>query len=185
MVIKKSNKNIKVVLFDLDNTLYPHLLERKKTNKDIKKIEFNEFTKNLNNVFKEIKKMGIKIGIVTNSDYNKASKRVKDLKIEKYLDLIVALNKCRKKPFPDLFYRAIKKLEVKPFEILYVGDNFIDDILGSKFLGIKTVLFKYNSNWYHKKIVKFDLLHLIAPDFLIEDLKDVPRLIKNMTSSPD
>ncbi|MCK4953544.1 HAD family hydrolase, partial [Candidatus Bathyarchaeota archaeon] len=46
-----------------------------------------------------------------------------------------------RKPDPQIFQMAAKKLKVKPCEIIHVGDNLKSDIWGAKNAGLKTIYF--------------------------------------------
>lgn len=46
-----------------------------------------------------------------------------------------------RKPDPKIFQMAAKKLKVKPYEIVHVGDNLKSDIWGAKNAGLKTIYF--------------------------------------------
>lgn len=42
------------------------------------------------------------------------------------------------KPRPEIFLRALELMDVKPEEVLHVGDSLSSDVAGAKRLGIKT-----------------------------------------------
>jgi HAD superfamily hydrolase (TIGR01549 family) len=45
------------------------------------------------------------------------------------------------KPEPEIFLHACQRLEVKPVESVYVGDNYYADVVGSRKAGLQPVLY--------------------------------------------
>lgn len=75
-----------------------------------------------------------------------------------------------KKPHPEIFERALQKLDVKAAECLYVGDHPENDVLGSERVGILGV-WKRDSFWgdfEHSRTVN-DLLEVLS--FLEVEMK--------------
>ena len=75
-------------------------------------------------VLHEIKKKGIKIGLVTNN-FKKPVKKILDFhNIGRYFHAIVAEEDIEMpKPYPDGILKACEKLNVQPDEVIYVGDR--------------------------------------------------------------
>jgi len=82
------------------------------------------------------------LGVVSNSMGKNA--RV-DLTITGLIDLfdviIISSEVGKRKPHPFIFESALQRLEVKPSEAVFVGDDLYEDIYGAKQVGMKTVLF--------------------------------------------
>jgi len=157
--------DIKCVLFDLDYTLF---------------LNNNDKIFEPRLILKRIKKMGYKVGIVTNSNFNDAKKKINVLDISEYLDVLVTPRKFKKKPMRDMFLVAAKRFDVNPSEILFVGDHLLNDILGAKFCGMKTVLVKDELRWYHKLLIKFmPTWRFFGLDFLVNDLKTLSRILRS------
>ena len=78
--------------------------------------------------------------------------------------------KCYK---PDkAFYEGIlQKCDLKPDEVVFVGDSLVDDVWGPKQLGICTVLIDRN-NLYKK--------NSIQPNYVINKLLDLTGLLENI-----
>ncbi|MBO6195266.1 MAG: YqeG family HAD IIIA-type phosphatase [Bacilli bacterium] len=101
------DKGIKNLFFDVDNTLVPYTLSEV----DTKTINFiNELKKDFN------------IIIVSNSMSNRVLKIAKDLDVKGYYTSMKPLKKT---------YKKILK-EYKLEESLFIGDQFMTDILGAK-----------------------------------------------------
>ena len=73
------------------------------------------------------------------------------------------------KPEKDIFLFAIKKLNVSPQNILHVGDNFNDDILGASLLGMRTA-------WITKK--QSNPQNNVIPDLTLKTVTDLPKYIR-------
>jgi HAD superfamily hydrolase (TIGR01549 family) len=88
---------------------------------------------------KKIKKL-FKVGLISNNFSYFVEKCLDRLNIKGYFDLIITPDKTGAvKPDKKVFIAALKSANVKPQEILYVGDNPIDD-LGAKEVGLRVAL---------------------------------------------
>ncbi|HUI89953.1 MAG TPA: HAD family hydrolase [Anaerolineales bacterium] len=45
------------------------------------------------------------------------------------------------KPEPDIFYHACKRMDIKPSQAVYVGDNYFADVIGARRAGLQPVLY--------------------------------------------
>lgn len=85
-------------------------------------------------------------GIVTNALRNDYEQILQRLKIEQYFDVVVGTDDCRAaKPNPRIFQYALEKLNLKPSETLFVGDDLRRDYEGSKKAGMKPLLINRGS----------------------------------------
>ncbi len=115
---KLKNRGIKCLLFDLDNTLVPASV--KKPNKRIK------------GLFNELKDLGFKVIIFSNSP----KKRLAPFKKELEIDVI----SNAKKPLSGSFIKVMKKYKFQVNEIAIIGDQLLTDIWGGNRVGITTIL---------------------------------------------
>ncbi|MFW6028618.1 MAG: YqeG family HAD IIIA-type phosphatase [Halanaerobiales bacterium] len=106
------------ILFDIDNTLVPYNIVHPNNN--------------IIELFKKIKDMGFKIGLVSNNNEERVLRFNEKLKL-------VAIHKARK-PFTRNLIRAISLLGATNDETVLVGDQVFTDVFGGNRLGIKTVL---------------------------------------------
>ena len=109
---------IKIVIFDLDNTLGP--------------ISATEPTKKLKELFEDIKKLGLKPIIMSNSKM----KRVAPFKDELYVDAACS----SKKPLKRKYKKIFALYDAKPNEVAAVGDQLITDVFGANRMGITSIL---------------------------------------------
>jgi len=89
----------------------------------------------------QLRKMGLKIGIVTNgleSDYRRVLQKVGLLD---FFDVTVGIDTVGKmKPHRQIFLHALNKLEVSPNETLFVGDRLEEDYEGARRAGLRPLL---------------------------------------------
>jgi len=57
-----------------------------------------------------------------------------------FSEIIISENENYRKPSLEFYELALKKLNVKPEEVLYIGDSLKLDVIPAKKLGIKTLL---------------------------------------------
>jgi len=115
---KLIDRGIKCLLFDLDNTISP--------------IGVKSPTKKVKDLFNDLKEMGFKVIIFSNS----GTKRLEPFKEE----LKVEVHPNSKKPFKRSFLKIMDKYEFKDSEVAIIGDQFLTDILGGNKVGITTIL---------------------------------------------
>lgn len=115
-----NKNNLKALILDVDNTI----------------IDFDKnILEGVDNWCNELKKNGIKLCILSNSD-----KKEKVENVAKKLDL--PYFNFAKKPLKGGFKKAIKLLEEKPENIAAVGDQIFTDVLGSNRCKIYSILVK-------------------------------------------
>ncbi len=78
------------------------------------------------------------------------------------------------KPNCEFFSLAIKDMGLDKKEVLMVGDDIVSDIIGAKTCFLKTCLVKTG------KFKESDLLKA-KPDFLIESIAQLPKLLNNLS----
>ncbi|KAA0763278.1 HAD family hydrolase [Bacillus sp. AR2-1] len=127
--------------------------------------------KNMHELLHRLTEQNIKIGIITNGFTEYQINNLRALNIHTYTKtILVSEAEGIKKPHPEIFERALKKLDVKATECLYVGDHPENDVLGSERVGILGV-WKRDSFWddfEHPRIVN-DLLEVLS--FLEVEMK--------------
>ncbi len=116
---KLKSLGIKCILFDLDNTIVP-------TSHTI------TVSKQLKNLFNELRLMGFKVIIMSNSSKSRVSKY--------QTELLVDCAAFSMKPKKDKYEEIMKKFEFKEGEICAVGDQLMTDIYGANRMGIMSIL---------------------------------------------
>lgn len=61
--------------------------------------------------------------------------------VTRHLDFVVASAAMgAAKPHPDIFRFALARADLKPAQVVYVGDSYVSDVLGARAVGIAPVL---------------------------------------------
>ena len=110
------------------------------------------------NFLKNCKKNGLKVNIVTDFTLNIQLRKIKKLKIEKYISFVTSSEECGlDKPDKLIFLKAIKKLKVNKKNICLIGDDFNKDIKGA----VENKIFAFwltKKQVYKKNVgIKFDI----------------------------
>ncbi len=121
-------------------------------------------------LFDELKRKGIKIGLLTTKGQDQAEKISNYFEFDKYLDAIEGRkNGFAIKPAPDQLLKICNELNIDPINTLMVGDTELDIQCG-KSAGARTcaVSFGYRNIEDIKKL---------NPDYLVDDLGEIINLI--------
>jgi putative hydrolase of the HAD superfamily len=123
----------------------------------------------------KLKEKNYKLAVVSDAPRMKAWLRLAAMKIADFFDVVVTIDDAEGKPKPDQkpYMVALRKLNMKPEEVVFVGDNPNRDILGARRLGIKTVLAKYGE-WTKAKD------NSMKPDYEIGDVKELLDVLKKV-----
>ncbi|MFA5522731.1 MAG: HAD family hydrolase [Tissierellales bacterium] len=82
--------------------------------------------KGIMELLKTVKERGYKTAIVSNK-FDKAVKELTPIYFENYIDYAVGESESeRKKPAPDLIFKALELLEVEKDDAVYIGDSDVD-----------------------------------------------------------
>ncbi|WP_375785898.1 HAD family hydrolase [Bradyrhizobium sp. Pha-3] len=114
---------------------------------------------------------GLKIAIVTNGQAHIQLRSLLALNLDRLADayLISEQEGCRK-PEPEIFLRAAKRLAVQPTDCAFVGDSPESDMFGARALGMKTIWIPNGTLWPDE----YDW----QPDAIVEGLSEVRELIE-------
>jgi putative hydrolase of the HAD superfamily len=124
---------------------------------------------NLFNMIESLKSSSYRLGIITNGKGLFQMKNMKALGIVTYFDTILVSEwEGIKKPNPDIFRRALKRMKVSPHESLYVGDHPENDVQGAQAVGMYGVWKKDN---YRDSV---------GADFVIDDLSELPMILEKL-----
>jgi HAD superfamily hydrolase (TIGR01549 family) len=130
------------------------------TNKKAKCLElYREHTPDLslNNGIKELldelKRRGIKIGIITDGRTNGQKKKISSLCLDQIMDDIIVTDELGGEQFRkpcDIAFRIIQRRWAIPFEqIAYIGDNVAKDFQAPKQLGMQWFLLDNPNSLYY------------------------------------
>jgi HAD superfamily hydrolase (TIGR01662 family) len=81
------------------------------------------------------------LGLISNAKSDWAVKAILDkYDLRKFFKVILTSAELRKrKPRPDVFTEALKALNIKPSEAVFIGDSLQADILGAKTVGMSSI----------------------------------------------
>jgi putative hydrolase of the HAD superfamily len=89
---------------------------------------------------KTVKEKKFTIGLLTNLQ-SEINSMCRELGIASYIDLTVTSGEVgADKPNPPIFLRALELSNVKPCEAIHVGDQYQNDVLGARGVGINPIL---------------------------------------------
>lgn len=129
---------------------------------------------NLIEMLEELRNMNLALGMVTNGIGQFQMENIKTLGIEMYFQTILVSEwEGIKKPDPDIFLRALKKLDVSANQCVYVGDHPENDVKASQNVGIKGI-WKKDTNWKN-----------FITDIIIDDLGELPSIISYLSEDSD
>ena len=89
----------------------------------------------------QLRKRGIKTGIITNAFERDFQRILSQLKLSDFFDIVVGTDTCKKiKPDKGIFLYTVGRLGIKPDEALFVGDSLENDFEGAKNSGLTALL---------------------------------------------
>jgi HAD superfamily hydrolase (TIGR01662 family) len=92
-------------------------------------------------VFAELKKLGYRLGLISNSDGSIAGS-IKKIGLTHFFDCILDSHVVgAEKPDPRIFELALQQLGLPAERCVYVGDNYDRDVIGARGVGITPILF--------------------------------------------
>jgi len=122
-------------------------------------------------VLERLKKMGLKLAVVTDALNGHALKRLQRAELIHFFDVVVSGDMTgKRKPEPDSIKLALNKLGIRPKEAVMIGDSLRRDIEAGRRLGMITVYAAYGDrNFFEEKRGK--------ADFVIESAMELIRLL--------
>ena len=136
-----------------------------------RKVKVNELVPyaGVKSVLSSLQKKGLKLGVVSDAPRLQTWLRLTEVGLVDYFDVVLGYEDTGElKPSPLPFRKALKKMKLKPEEVVFVGDNLRRDIAGAKKVGMKTVLAKYGQ--FSKSKGK--------ADWEIEEIKELVSVFK-------
>lgn len=119
----------------------------------------------------KLKERGYKLGIVTDAPRIQGWIRLAAMKLHYFFDILVAFEDTGKtKPSILPFEAGMKKLKLKPDEILFVGDSIDRDVIGAKKVGMKTALALYGRD-------KKEKTEKDKPDYILKDFSELLEIL--------
>ena len=117
-----------------------------------------------------LKNMGVRMGVVSNTTNPRFMKEneMQEAGLKPYFEFaIYSSDTPYRKPHPSIFELAIENLNMKPKEILVVGDNISLDVIGAKNVGMK-------SAWINRE--RKNMPAGCEPDYELHSLEDLLKI---------
>ncbi|NCT38600.1 HAD family hydrolase [Bacillus sp. EB93] len=125
---------------------------------------------NLVSMLEELRSKNLVLGMITNGKGQFQMDNIEALGIKHYFQTILVSEwEGIKKPDPQIFKRALEKLNVSPNESLFVGDHPENDVKAAQNVGMKGI-WKKDFQWNN-----------VDADFIVDDLAELPLIIGNLS----
>jgi len=122
-------------------------------------------------VLLELRKKGLKLAIVTDAPRLKAWIRLTAMKIHNFFDVVVTFEDTKRTKKSSLpFEAALRRLRLKAYECLMIGDWPERDIQGAKRIGMKTCFARYGNQKIKKSGADFEIKDIIELVPIVEKL---------------
>ncbi len=147
---------------------------------DLKKIDMllleshilDEETKN---TIEKLYEKGYYLGIISNNLIRNVEYILEREDIKKYFKKIVISEEIRvRKPNLKIYLKAFEEIPKDEYKnIVFVSDELLEDLLGVKILGVKTVWYEQeiNNKWKKKEDI------IIEPDYRIKTIKELLNIV--------
>jgi pyrophosphatase PpaX len=136
--------------------------------------DHDELTKEILGVketLRELKTLGIKIGVVTSKRRELAIRGLELFNLHELMEVIITPEDTVKhKPEAEPVLKACELLKILPKEALMVGDSHYD-ILCGKNAGSKSCLVKYTA-------LPVDKIMKHNPEYAVEEIKDILKIVR-------
>jgi HAD superfamily hydrolase (TIGR01509 family) len=134
-------------------------------------------------VIQFVKNQNLKTGIISNTGLTKGEslrKVLEQFDILQHFDTILFSDEVKlMKPNPKIFKLLVENLNLKPYEIIHIGDTIYADIVGAREAGLhEGILFlgafddEYQYRTLEEDYIKY------KPKYVIDDYKDFPQVLK-------
>ncbi len=120
-----------------------------------------------------LRQMVLKIGLITNGHHELQYAKLNNIGItDKFDEIVVSGDVGAQKPSPIPFEIMAQRLGISAREMLYVGDNPLNDIDASRKAGYIPVWVRTTGTWIFPEIEK--------PELQIDTIAELPELIANL-----
>ncbi len=125
----------------------------------------------------QLRDMGMRLGIISNVMSSSVMPHyLKEYGLDTYMDcVLLSCTAGARKPDPAIFRQAERAMGLGPEEFAYVGDTLSRDVRGVRSAGWRLAIQIKNPSVAHRDA---GLEGLYSPDWLIEDLAEIPGIIQ-------
>lgn len=100
-------------------------------------------------IFEKIRAKGLAIGLITNGTARRQSQKIEKLGLKEWMPgnhMLISEEVGIAKPQSGIFELMAHDLSIANSELLYVGDNYTNDIIGGKLAGWQTIWVNYHQS---------------------------------------
>ncbi len=120
-------------------------------------------------------KQTYRLAAVSDGQYLWAEPEMRRVGLEDDFEFVIVSGKYGyRKPDKRMYQKALKKMRLKPEEVIFVGNDMYRDVYGAHEAGMKTVFFKSNQG-DHKS-------YGVEADYIIYDFKQLPEAIRFLSN---
>lgn len=122
----------------------------------------------------ELRGMGMRLGLITNGGEKYQREKVcgvLDLWNE-FEQVLIGCDRATAKPHPDLFLQMAKLLDCEPGELLYIGDNPVNDVDASRRAGYVPVWVRTIVPWRYPDVEQ--------PSLQVDSVAEIPDIIRSL-----
>jgi 2-haloalkanoic acid dehalogenase type II len=106
-----------------------------------------------------LKEEGLKIGLVTNGLQSDVNQILPKVGLQGFFDVVVVVDTLRKmKPDAEVFRYALEKMQTKPPEAIFVGDEIETDYEGARRYGLTSFLIDRDGKFQDKSVNRISSL---------------------------
>ena len=172
--VKKNNGFVYTILTDAAKEYFKEI-ESSKPNYVVVGDAYTNFTyENLNKAFRYLLEGATLIAAAKNRYFKDKDSKL-SLDAGGFIEALEYASQSKAKiigkPSREFFLMAVESMQLKPNEVLMVGDDIESDILGAQQAGLKDALVQTG------KFSQSDLEKGIKPDFIIEDINELLKII--------
>jgi len=118
----------------------------------------------------KLKECNLRVGLVTNNSRKGTTLTLKNLGLNGFFHTIVTRDDCQEmKPNPSPLSKALKDLNARAEEAIFVGDS-VNDIIAAKEAGLRSVAVATGTS-STQQLLQYE------PDYILASLNDLPALI--------
>jgi HAD superfamily hydrolase (TIGR01549 family) len=132
----------------------------------------------VNQVLDGLKKDGMCLALISNAgDVPNVYRLLEKGQLKEYFDpLLISAAEGIRKPHVELFNKVLRAWDLSPEEIVMVGDNLMEDILGAQNAGVHQIWLKEHVNTQENH----DIAEKIQPETTAATFQEIPDIIRKI-----
>jgi putative hydrolase of the HAD superfamily len=167
---------IRTTLVELDLEFSEELLEEASQLFKRLHMDLSKKMPGVDSLLESLQSHDIRMGIVTNSFEGHADKILKELELDRFFYIVVDGREISAfKPESAPFEYALDKLGATPESSAMIGDEFFNDMVGAKRIGLRTVWVNHREQSIDEMLEKYG--QSTAPDIIVDSLSELESFI--------